>query len=46
MGISNVLIGILSLIFLIIFLISLYKKGYKGMKISDKEPINPGLSFE
>lgn len=46
MGISNVLIGVLALIFLTIFLISLYKKGYKGMKVSDEEPENTGLSFE
>lgn len=46
MGISNILIGVLALIFLIIFLISLYKNGYRGMKISDKEPEDLGLSFD
>ncbi len=46
MGISNVLIGVLALIFLTIFLISLYKNGYRNMKISDEEPKDLGLSFD
>ena len=46
MGISNILIGVLALIFLIIFLVSLYKKGYRDMKVSDKEPVDLGLQFE
>jgi Na+-driven multidrug efflux pump len=40
MGISNVLIAILSLIFLIVFLRSLKKHGYANMKITDQGNIN------
>nr|MCR5787449.1 hypothetical protein [Acholeplasmatales bacterium] len=35
MGISNVLIGFMSLTFLIIFMIDLKKNGYRGMKMTD-----------
>jgi Na+-driven multidrug efflux pump len=38
MGISNVLIGVMSLTFAIIFLMRLKKNGYLGMNLSDKEP--------
>ena len=38
MGISNGVILLLSVIFLVIFLVNLRKKGYKGMKLSDPEP--------
>ncbi len=38
MGISNILIGILSVTFLMIFLINLKRKGYKGIGINN-EPI-------
>ncbi len=37
MGISNVLIAVMSLVALIIFLTKLNKNGYKDMKLSDKE---------
>ena len=39
MGISNILIGVMSATFLIIFLVRLKKKGFQGMKITDPEPI-------
>ena len=38
MGISNILIGVMSATFLIIFLVKLKKNGFQGMKISDPEP--------
>lgn len=38
MGISNCVILVLSVIFLIIFLVNLKKKGYNGMQLSDPEP--------
>lgn len=38
MGISNIVIGVLSLLFLAIFLVYTFKKGYKGMRFSDPEP--------
>ena len=38
MGISNILIAISAIIFLIIFLVKTKIKGYKGMKFSDPEP--------
>ncbi len=38
MGISNVVIFIISLVFLIVFFIGLKKKGYNGMHLGDKEP--------
>ena len=38
MGISNGVILLLSVIFLVIFMIRLRKHGYKGMKLSDPEP--------
>ncbi len=37
MGISNILIGLLSLIAFIIFYVGLKKKGYQGMYLTDKE---------
>ena len=38
MAISNTIILLLSLTFLIIFFINLKKKGYKGMSLADPEP--------
>lgn len=38
MGISNIVIGIFALIFFIIFIIKVKKKGYKGMTLKDDEP--------
>ena len=40
MGISNILIGVMSLVALIIFMVDLKKHGYKGMYITDPEPTN------
>lgn len=37
MGVSNILIGLLALTFLIIFIINLKKKGYNGLYITKKE---------
>ena len=38
MAISNTVILLLSLTFLVIFFINLKKKGYKGMTLDDPEP--------
>ena len=38
MGISNIIILLTAVIFLIIFLLKIKKKGYKGMHFSDPEP--------
>ncbi len=38
MGISNILILCVSVLFLVIFLLKVRKKGYKGMYFSDPEP--------
>ena len=38
MGISNLLIGLLSVLAFIIFYVDLKKKGYQGLKLSDPEP--------
>ena len=38
MGISNILIGILSLVALIIFMVDLKKHGYRGLNINDSGP--------
>ena len=38
MGISNMIILTLSIIFLLIFLINVKKNGYKGMRLTDPEP--------
>ena len=38
MGISNTVILVLSVVFLVIFLINLKKKGYNGIKLTDPEP--------
>ena len=45
MGISNILIGLMSLTFLIIFMVDLKKNGYKGMKISDNLSLDPDFSL-
>ena len=37
MGISNILIGIMALCFLLFFLVTLKKKGYKGLYLSQKK---------
>jgi Na+-driven multidrug efflux pump len=39
MGISNVLIALMSFVFLVFFLRNLKKKGYASMRLSDPEPI-------
>lgn len=46
MGISNCVILTLSIIFLLIFLIQLKKKGYKGMYLTDPEPEMSELKYE
>ena len=46
MGISNITILIVSIIFLIIFLLKVKKNGYKGMHFSDPEPEVSKLQFE
>lgn len=46
MGISNILILVVSIIFLIIFLLKIKKKGYKGMYFSDPEPEVSNLKFD
>ncbi len=46
MGISNCVILLLSLVFFLIFMIGLKKKGYKGMKLSDPEPEVSELKYE
>ena len=38
MGISNIAIAIIAIIFLLLFLLKVRIKGYKGMKFSDPEP--------
>lgn len=38
MGISNIMIFVLAVVFLLIFYIDLKKKGYRGMHIDDPEP--------
>ena len=38
MGISNIAIAIIAVIFLLLFLLKVRIKGYKGMKFSDPEP--------
>lgn len=39
MGISNGVIALFSIGFLIYFIIKIYKKGYKGMTFKDKDPV-------
>ena len=46
MGISNTIILIISVIFLIIFLLKIKKNGFLGMKMSDPEPEVSELVFE
>ena len=46
MGISNITILVVSIIFLIIFLLRIKKNGYKGMHFSDPEPEVSKLQFE
>ncbi len=46
MGISNMLILFLSALFLLIFLLNVKKKGYKGMRFSDPEPEFVELSLK
>ena len=46
MGISNMLILFLSALFLLIFLLKVKKKGYKGMRFSDPEPEFVELSIK
>ena len=46
MGISNITILVVSIIFLIIFLLKIKKNGYKGMHFSDPEPEVSKLQFE
>ncbi len=46
MGISNILILVVSLLFLAIFLLRIRKKGYYGMHFSDPEPEVSKLVFE
>lgn len=46
MGISNILILLVAVLFLIIFLIKVSKKGYKGMYFTDPEPEVSELRFE
>ena len=46
MGISNCVILFLSIVFLVIFLVGLKKKGYQGMYLSDPEPDVSELKFE
>lgn len=45
MGISNILIGVMSLIALIIFMIDLKKNGYKGIRLEEPEPDKKELVF-
>lgn len=46
MGISNIVILLLSFVFLFIFMIGLKKKGFRGMKLSDPEPEVSTLNFD
>lgn len=46
MGISNTVILIVSIVFLLIFLREIKKNGYNGMKLSDPEPDVSELVFE
>jgi Na+-driven multidrug efflux pump len=46
MGISNTIILIISVTFLLIFLLKIKKKGYMGMHLSDPEPEIAELKFE
>jgi Na+-driven multidrug efflux pump len=46
MGISNTVILIISITFLVIFLLRIKKKGYMGMHLSDPEPEIAELKFE
>lgn len=46
MGISNCIILLMSIIFLIGFLLHINKKGFKGMKFSDPEPEVSKLQFD
>lgn len=46
MGISNTIILIISISFLLIFLLKIKKKGYMGMHMSDPEPEISDLKFE
>ena len=45
MGISNIIILVVSLTFLLIFLLHIRKKGYKGMHFTDPEPGVSALNF-
>ena len=46
MGISNTIILIVSLSFLVIFLVRVKKKGYKGMFVTDPEPDVSELKYD
>lgn len=46
MGISNITILLLSVVFLLIFLVGLKRHGFKGMKLSDDEPEVSSLKFD
>ena len=46
MGISNIIILVVSLTFLLIFLLHVRKKGYKGMYFTDPEPEVSALNFD
>ncbi|MBQ3253440.1 MAG: hypothetical protein IJA65_02700 [Acholeplasmatales bacterium] len=46
MGISNTVILVLSLLFLLVFMIKIKRKGYKGMYLSDPEPEMSELKYD
>ena len=46
MGISNTIILLVSIFFLVLFLLRVRKKGYQGMKLSDPEPEVSELKYE
>ena len=46
MGISNIIILVVSLLFLLVFLLHIKRKGYKGMYFSDPEPEVSQLNFD
>lgn len=46
MGISNTIILLVSILFLVIFLIRIKRKGFKGMQLSDPEPDVSELKYE
>ena len=46
MGISNIIILLMSVLFLIFFLLKIKKNGYKGMYLSDPEPEVSALKLD